>query len=170
MSSKRERRAAEYAAGQASAAEVAREREAERTIGARGAGAGDKGEGPDGEVDRALLGPGRWGGIGGRERRMRTVEAVCADAACEAGRRVLDLVCAECGEVRYIGPECGHVAQPCAVAASAYGGPLCEACEQLRDRLIALLWPACEEKLRDGMIRDWLMAVIEGGEGATNDE
>ena len=53
---------------------------------------------------------------------------------CDCGVMTEDWTCVDCKLVRYIGPNCGHVPQPTAVAASKHGGdPVCEKCEDARD-------------------------------------
>ncbi len=61
---------------------------------------------------------------------MKVYRAECHQ--CDAPTE--DWTCADCGQVRYIGPNCGHVAQPTPVAASKWDGqPVCDACEARRD-------------------------------------
>lgn len=47
---------------------------------------------------------------------------------CPHGHPVEDLVCADCGSIRYRGATCEHVAQPPVIRRKWDGRPLCMAC------------------------------------------
>jgi len=63
--------------------------------------------------------------------KMKEYQATCPQ---NCASEVNDWTCEICRQVRYIGPNCGHVAQPTAVAASKYGEQLtCSDCETRLD-------------------------------------
>jgi len=62
-------------------------------------------------------------------KKMRTIRA-----NCDCGAVIEDVICVDCEAVRYIGPNCGHVEQPTAVAGDCVTGePICDDCAGIRE-------------------------------------
>ncbi len=63
------------------------------------------------------------------EEKMKTIRA-----NCDCGAVIEDVICVDCEAVRYIGPNCGHVEQPTAVAGDCMTGePICDDCAGIRE-------------------------------------